>query len=40
MRIVCWQTILVKYHILFSVKIKKDVIKFVVCSSRDWRFKG
>ena len=40
MRIVCWQTILVKYHILFFSKIRKDVEKFVVCCSRDWRFKG
>ena len=25
MKIVCWQTILMKYHILFFSKIKKDV---------------
>ena len=39
-RIVCWQTILMKYHILFFLKIKKDVAKFVVCCSRVWRCKG
>ena len=40
MRIVSWQTILMKYHYLFFSKIWKDVTKFVVCCSRDWRFKG
>ena len=30
MRIVCWQTILMKYHTLFLSKIRKDVAKFVV----------
>ena len=25
MRIVCWQTILMKYHSLFHLKIRKDV---------------
>ena len=40
MRIVCWQTILLKYHTLFFSKIGKDEAKFVVCCSRDWRFKG
>ena len=40
MRIVCWQTILMKYHTLFFSKIKKDLTKFVVWFSRDWRFKG
>ena len=25
---------------LFFSKIGKDVAKFVVCCSRDWRFKG
>ena len=40
MRTVCWQTILMKYHNLFFLKIRKDVTKFVVCCSRDWRFKG
>ena len=39
MRIVCWQTILMKYHTLFFSKIREDVAKFVCCS-RDWRFKG
>ena len=29
-----------KYHTLFFSKIKKDVGKFVVCCSCDWRFKG
>ena len=29
-----------KYHTLFFPKIWKDVAKFVVCCSRDWRFKG
>ena len=40
MRIVCWQTILPKNHTLFYSKIRKDAEKFVVCCSRDWRFKG
>ena len=40
MRIVCWQTILMKCHILLFSKIRKDVTKFVVCCSRDWRVKG
>ena len=40
MRIVCWQTILMKKHTLFLFKTRKDVAKFVVCCSRDWRFKG
>ena len=40
MKIVCWQTILMKYHTLFFSKIGKDVEKFVVCCSRDWRLKG
>ena len=35
MRIVCWQTILMKYHTLFLSKTRKDVGKFVVCCSRD-----
>ena len=39
MRIVCWQTILMNYHTLFFSKIRKDVAKFVVYYSRDWRFK-
>ena len=39
MRIVCWQTILMKYHTLFFSKIRKDVTKFVVCCSHDWCFK-
>ena len=38
MRIICWQTILMKYHTLFFSKVWKDVAKFVVCCSRDWRF--
>ena len=29
MRIVCWQTILMKYHSLFLSKIRRDVAKFV-----------
>ena len=33
MRIVYRQTILMKYHTLFSSKIKKDVIKFAVSRS-------
>ena len=32
------ETILMKYHTLFLWKIRKDVTKFVVCCSRDWRF--
>ena len=28
----------ISYH--FFSKIKKDVANFVVCCSRDWRFKG
>ena len=38
--IVCWQTILMKRHTLFFLKIGKDVAKFVVCCSCDLRFKG
>ena len=40
MRIVCQQTILMKYHTLIFSKIGKDVAKFVVCCICDWRFKG
>ena len=40
MRIVCQQTILMKYHTLFYSLFRKDVTKFVVCCSRDWCFKG
>ena len=40
MRIVCKEVILMKYHALFLCKIKKDIIKFVICCSRDWHFKG
>ena len=29
-----------KYHTLFFLKIRKNVAKFVVCFSRDWRFKS
>ena len=29
-----------KYHSLFLLKIRKDVTKFVICCSRDWRLKG
>ena len=29
-----------KYHPLFFSNIKKGNTKFVVCCSRDWRFKG
>ena len=29
-----------KYHTLFFSKIRKDVTKFVVYCSCDWRFKG
>ena len=39
MRIVCWQTILMKYYTIFFSIIMKDVTKFVVCCSHDWRFK-
>ena len=41
MRIVCQHTILMKmkYHSFFLSKIRKDVAKFVVCCSCDWRFK-
>ena len=39
MGIVCWQTILMKYHAYFFSKICKDVAKLVVCCSCDWRFK-
>ena len=35
-----WQTILMKYRSLFLLKIRKDVAKFVVCCSGDWRIKG
>ena len=44
MRILCWQTILMKYHSLFLLKTRKDVAKFVakfvVFCSRGWRFEG
>ena len=40
MRIVCWQTILMKHHTIFFLKIGKDVAKFVICCCHDWRFKG
>ena len=40
MRIVYWQTTLMKYNYLFLLKIRKDVAKFVVCCSHDWHFKG
>ena len=33
-------SILLKYHTLFFSKIGKDVAKFVVCCSWDWRFLG
>ena len=33
MRIVCWQTILMKYHTLFLSKIREEVTIFVVCCS-------
>ena len=29
-----------KYHTLLLSKIRKNVAKFVVCCSLDWRFKG
>ena len=38
---ISWEApILFKCHSLFFSKIGKDVAKFVVCCSRDWRFKG
>ena len=40
MRIVCWQTILMKYYTLFVSKIKNGVAEIAICCSRDWRFKG
>ena len=40
MNIVCWQTILMKYRTLFLLTIRENVAKFVVCCSRDGRFKG
>ena len=33
-------TILMKYHTLFSSKIRKDVAKFAVCCSCDRHFDG
>ena len=33
-------TILMKYHTLFSSKIRKDVAKFAVCRSCDRHFDG
>ena len=33
MRIVCWQTILLKNHTLFLLKIGRNDAKFVVCCS-------
>ena len=32
--------ILMKYHTLLLLKTRKDVAKFVVCCSRDWRLEG
>ena len=29
--------ILMKYHTLFHSLIRKDVTKFIICCSRDWR---
>ena len=29
-----------KYHTLFLLKIRETVAKFVVCCSRDWRFRN
>ena len=40
MRIVCWQTIHMKYHTLFLSKIEKNVAEIVVCCSGERRFKG
>ena len=40
MRIVCQQTILMKYYTFFFLKIEKIVAKFVICCSCDWHFKG
>ena len=37
MRIVCCQTIHMKYHTLLLSKIRKNVAKFVICCSHDWR---
>ena len=28
-----------KYHSLFLSKIRKDVVKFVICYSPDWRLR-
>ena len=39
MRIVCQQTILMKYYTLFG-EIMKNVATFIVCCSRDWRFRA
>ena len=32
--------ILMKYHSLFFLKIKKDVAEIALCCSCDWRLKG
>ena len=40
MRIVCQQTILLKYQTLFFSTIKNDDANFVVCCSCIWRIKG
>ena len=33
MSIVCWQTILMKYHTLFLSKVRKDVMKFLLSAA-------
>ena len=40
MIIVCWQTILMKYHSLFYSKIFEKNVGKVVCCIRDLRFRG
>ena len=36
----CWQTILMKYHVLFVVFEKAAKFEIVVCCKNKWRFKG
>ena len=40
MRIVCQQTILMKYHALFVIFEKAAKFEIVVCWNYRWRFKG
>ena len=40
MRIVCQQTILMKYHALFVIFEKQQNLKLLSAANGRWRFKG